>query len=109
LSYTTFRYDSITAKIDSDTLRVSAVVTNTGDREGDEVVQCYTHTLVAHVSRPVKVLQAFRRVHLASGEHRTMTFAVPRSRLGVDEPTTVDVFVGLSSIEGLTSHVSVRP
>jgi beta-glucosidase len=109
LSYTSFRYDSITAKVDGDTLRISAVVTNTGDREGDEVVQCYTHTLVAHVSRPVKVLQAFQRVHLASGEHRTMTFAVPRTRLGVDEPTTVDVLVGPSSIEGLTSHVTVRP
>jgi beta-glucosidase len=109
LSYTTFGYSAITSRVDRDTLRVTATVTNTGDREGDEVVQCYTHTLVAHVSRPVRVLQGFLRVHLASGEHRTVSFAIPQSRLGVDEPTTVDVSVGPNSVEGLASRATVRP
>ncbi|HTA73145.1 MAG TPA: glycoside hydrolase family 3 C-terminal domain-containing protein, partial [Gemmatimonadaceae bacterium] len=109
LSYTTFGYDAMTVRLENDSLRVSAVVTNTGDRDGDEVVQCYTHTLVAHVSRPVRVLRGFQRIHLSSGEHRTLTFAIPRRLLGVDEPTTVDVFVGPNSAEGLTSHVTVRP
>jgi len=109
LSYTTFGYDAMTVRIDNDSLRVSTVVTNTGDREGDEVVQCYTHTLVAHVSRPVRVLQGFLRVRLASGDHRTVTFAIPRSRLGVDEPTTVDVYVGPNSVEGSPIHATVRP
>jgi beta-glucosidase len=109
LSYTTFGYQAITATVDGDTLRVSAEVTNTGDRDGDEVVQCYTHTLVAHVSRPVRVLQGFQRIHLSSGERRTLTFAIPRSRLGVDEPTTVDVYVGPNSVEGSAVHATVRP
>jgi beta-glucosidase len=109
LSYTTFGYEAITATLDGDTLRVSAEVTNTGDRDGDEVVQCYTHTLVAHVSRPVRVLQGFHRIHLSSGEHRTLMFAIPRSRLGVDEPTTVDVYVGPNSVEGPPVHATVRP
>ena len=109
LSYTTFAYDSITTRVDGDTLRVSAVVTNTGDRAGDAVAQCYTHTLVAHVSRPVRVLQGFRRVSLASGERRRLTFAIPVRRLGVDEPTTVDIYVGPSSAEGLLGHATVRP
>jgi beta-glucosidase len=110
LSYTSFAYDSLRATVDGDTLRVSAVVTNSGDRAGVEVAQCYTHTLVASVSQPVRVLRGFRRVSLASGERRTVTFAVPVRELGVDEPTIVDATIGPSSAaEGPVSHVHVAP
>jgi beta-glucosidase len=109
LSYTTFGYERLTARVDRDTLRVEATVTNTGSRDGDEVVQCYTHTLVSRFSRPVRVLRGFRRVHLTSGERRTLSFAIPVDALGVDEPTTVDVFVGGSSVDGLTEHVRASP
>jgi beta-glucosidase len=109
LSYTTFGYQNLAARVDGDTLRVEATVTNTGNRDGDEVVQCYTHTLVSRLSRPVRVLRGFRRVHLTSGERRTLSFAIPVDALGVDEPTIVDVFVGGSSVDGLTDHVRVAP
>jgi beta-glucosidase len=109
LSYTTFGYDSLEVALRRDTLHVTARVTNTGDRDGDEVVQCYTHTRVSHVSRPLRVLRGFRRIHLASGERRTVVFAVPVDQLGVDEATTVDVFVGPSSVDGLAKGVRVVP
>jgi beta-glucosidase len=109
LSYTTFAYDQLSVARDGDSLRVSVAVKNTGDRGGDEVVQCYTHTQVSRGSPPVKELRGFARVTLASGERRTVTFAVPVENLHVDEPTTVDVFVGPNSVDGLVDHIHVSP
>ncbi|MGL4649378.1 MAG: glycoside hydrolase family 3 N-terminal domain-containing protein [Caldilineaceae bacterium] len=109
LSYTTFRIDNLhldrTEANAGDTVRISVDVTNTGDRSGDEVVQFYTRTNGASVTRPVKELRGFQRVTLAPGERRTVTLdlALPQMayldaamRLAV-EPATVTVMAGSSS------------
>ena len=51
-------------------------VTNTGDREADEVVQLYLHQQHGSASRPVRELKGFRRITLAPGESRTLQFPV---------------------------------
>ncbi len=78
LSYTTFRYGQPTVvpeKIEPTGQAVVAVdVTNTGTREGDEVVQMYVHHAVSSVVQPLKLLKAFRRIQLKPGETQTVRF-----------------------------------
>lgn len=85
LSYTTFELSDITLEAKEvsaeGTLRASVVVTNTGKREGTEVVQLYTGRKTASVTQPMKELKDFRRVSLAPGESRKVEFEVPVSRL----------------------------
>jgi beta-glucosidase len=109
LSYTTFsitnlRLDkrvvdaagSVTATVD---------VTNTGSIAGDEVVQLYTRTDGASVTRPVKELRAFKRVTLQPGETKQITFTLHMPQMAyydlqmnlAVEPGTVRVLVGNSS------------
>ena len=57
-----------------DVVEVAVTVTNTGGREADEVVQLYTCDPVASVTRPVRELQAFRRLTLAAGAAARVTF-----------------------------------
>jgi beta-glucosidase len=72
LTYTTFRYDA--PQLSADNKQVSVQVTNTGTRDGDEVVQLYIRDVFASVSRPVKELKGFQRIHLKAGESKTVTF-----------------------------------
>ena len=80
LSYTTFSYSeptisSATMKRDG-RVQVAVTVTNTGQREADEVVQLYIHDVIASLSRPVKELKGFRRIHLKAGESQKVTFDI---------------------------------
>ena len=87
LSYTTFKYANLhvttsTSGSNSD-VQVSFDVTNTGDRDGDEVAQVYARETTASVATPVKALKAFSRVHLKVGERRTLSLRIKRSDLEV--------------------------
>ncbi|MBC7989511.1 MAG: glycoside hydrolase family 3 C-terminal domain-containing protein [Luteimonas sp.] len=119
LSYTSFRYDRLRAKqrrigVDG-TQEVEVRVTNTGKRAGDEVVQLYVRDDVGSVTRPVKELRGFRRIHLKPGEARTLTFKLTPDDLsfyGLDmkrivEPGTFTVFAGGNSLDLLEAHFEV--
>jgi beta-glucosidase len=111
LSYTRFEVGDL--KLDRDTagpadmVQISVRVANTGDRAGDEVVQLYVRDLEASVTRPVKQLLGFRRLSLAPGEHRRVTFSLAVEQLaftGLDgtpivEPGRIRVMVGTSSAD----------
>ena len=109
LSYTTFAYSGLKVKRarlgPGDTQQVEVTVTNTGKRAGDEVVQLYLRDDVASVTRPLRELRGFRRVHLRPGERRTLAFELKPDDLAfydaamqrVVEPGTFTVFVGGSS------------
>ena len=56
-------------------------VTNTGNRDADEIVQLYIRDVQASVSRPVKDLKGFQRVHIAKGESRDVSFSISRKQL----------------------------
>jgi beta-glucosidase len=112
LTYTTFDYRDL--RIDAgragvgDTVTVRLDVVNTGDREGDEVVQLYTRQQASRVKQPVRQLRGFRRVRLAPGERTTVDFEVKvadlafwdvtRGRMAVESATHL-VMVGRSSAD----------
>ncbi len=82
LSYTTFEYSNLTVNKeqmkDTDTMRVTVDVTNTGDMAGKEVVQLYVADKESTVIRPVKELRDFAKVELAPGETKTVTFTLDK-------------------------------
>lgn len=85
LSYTTFEYGAPvlekTTLSDSDVLKVSFDLKNTGKVAATEVAQLYVQDCVGSVVRPVKELKRFQRVELAAGETKTVTFELPVSEL----------------------------
>ena len=111
LSYTNFELSQIDATNGEvgwhHTVTVTTKVTNTGDRDGDEVVQLYARDPSASITRPVLELKAFTRVELPAGESAEITFQLPVGQLGfvdrdldyVVEPGRIDLFVGTSSVD----------
>lgn len=109
LSYTTFALSEFAVEsretATDGRIVVSCTVANTGERQGDEVVQLYYRTKKAHVVRPVKQLAGFKRVSLEPGEKKRVTFMLKTSQLGyyneemefVVEPTVMDIMIGTSS------------
>ncbi|MFT4165639.1 MAG: glycoside hydrolase family 3 C-terminal domain-containing protein, partial [Microlunatus sp.] len=80
LGYTTFDFSNLAVEaVDGDNAaEVSVTVTNTGDREGSEVVQVYVGELPAPVPTPARQLAAFAKVKLAPGESERVTVSIPR-------------------------------
>ncbi|HEX2846973.1 MAG TPA: beta-glucosidase BglX [Chitinophagaceae bacterium] len=80
LSYTNFTYSDIKLSSISlkgaQTLKASVTVTNSGSRDGKEVVQLYIRDLVGSITRPVKELKGFQKIELKAGESRTVTFNI---------------------------------
>jgi len=109
LSYTTYKYSDLTlssSAMESDgSLQAFVTVTNTGSRDGDEIVQLYIHDMVGSVARPVKELKGFRRVHLKAGESKQVVFNITPDLLKfynndlkyVAEPGEFQVMVGPNS------------
>lgn len=102
LSYTTFAYSN--ARLDGNTLSVD--ITNTGSREGKEVVQLYVADRKAALVRPVKELKAFQKVALQPGETKTVQFTItddmlsyfdPEAHQWTVEPGVFDLLIGASS------------
>jgi beta-glucosidase len=109
LSYTTFKFENLRigqAKVRArGSVAISVDVTNTGDRDGDEVVQLYTRHSAAPPLHHIKELNGFKRLSFQPGERRTVTFILSTDQLAFcDEakrlavqPGTVEVMVGSSS------------
>lgn len=85
LSYTTFAYGKVTADKKEmgadDVLSITVPITNTGSREGAEIVQLYISDLKSSLPRPVKELKGFQKVKLAPGETKNVTFTVAKDAL----------------------------
>ena len=120
LSYGRFEYANLTVDqpvvTTSGTVTVSVEVTNTADREADEVVQLYIHQRYGSASRPVRELKGFQRVTLAAGESRTVQFPIgPNERRywnaavrdWVTDSSTFDVWVGGDSTAQLSTTFEV--
>jgi len=91
LSYTTFTYGKLKLSDQQigpgGKLTVSVDVTNTGKREGEEVVQLYIHEMEPAVTRPVKELRGFERIGLQPGETKRVTLTVPAEKLAYYDET----------------------
>ncbi len=116
LSYTTYAYQDLQASRNgSGALSVSVTVSNTGDRSGDETVQCYFRAPAARRVRPVRQLAAFQKVHLEPGEAQTVSFSIPIQSLGYYTPDmqytvapgTYAVYAGGSSRDCLETQVAL--
>ena len=112
LSYTKFNYGKPTASAkqikDGETLTIEIPVTNTGDKEGKEIVQLYISDEKSSLPRPVKELKGFKKLTLAPGQTQNATFAVTvddlkffddKAHEWVAEPGKFKVLIGASSTD----------
>src|SRR5690606_31061829 len=120
LSYTTFSYSDI--QLDKNTLGVNdkitatVSITNTGNYDGEEVVQLYIRDLVGSITRPVKELKGFQKISLKKGESRNITFEISVEDLKfynndlefVAEPGDVKLSIGTDSKEVKEAEFSLR-
>ncbi|MEL7449696.1 MAG: beta-glucosidase BglX [Pseudomonadota bacterium] len=119
LSYTQFQYSGM--RVDAPelelgaTLTISAELTNIGQRAGVEVAQLYVRDLVGSVTRPVRELKGFRRVHLEPGETTTLAFSlhtddlsfVGRDMRRVTEPGRFHAWIGGSSAADMQTEFRI--
>ena len=120
LSYTTFSYGPLT--LSSPTLNpegeitATIPVTNTGHRDGTEVVQLYIRDLVGSTTRPVKELRGFQRIAIRAGETVQVRFRINADLLrfcnyeleSVWEPGDFDVMVGGDSQNLQTARFTLK-
>lgn len=106
LSYTTFEFNDAEFTVDDKHVTATVKVKNTGEVEGDEVVQLYIGFSNSSVDRPVKSLKGFKRVTLAAGEEKTVEVTAPIEKLKWFNPETdsweleymdYEVYIGNSS------------
>ena len=121
LSYTTFEYGDLklsSHEVNMDDWKITATINvkNTGSRDADEIVQLYIRDMVASISRPVKELKGFQRIHLAAGESREISFDITPEMLKfynaelryVIEPGDFQIMVGGNSKEVKTQNLTVK-
>jgi beta-glucosidase len=122
LSYTRFAVQDLRVAKPSiargQTLEVAVDVRNAGARAGEEVVQLYIHQQSGSTARPIRELKGFRRVALAAGETRTVSFTLgpedlsywsTAERQRVQEAATFDVWAGADSTATLHGEFVVTP
>jgi beta-glucosidase len=109
LSYTTYKYSNFRLTQDktgpAGQTTASVDITNTGRMAGDEIVQLYIRDQVSSVTRPIKELKGFRRIHIDPGQTTTVQFLITPDKLSflnadmhrVVEPGLFDIMVGPSS------------
>nr|WP_232221104.1 glycoside hydrolase family 3 N-terminal domain-containing protein [Prevotella sp. RM4] len=84
LSYTTFKYDDLNIEETGDTqFKVTFNVTNTGDMDGDEVVQLYLHDEYASTAQPMMQLKKFSRIFIPKGETKQVSFTLEAEDLEI--------------------------
>ena len=98
------------------TVDATVTVTNTGKRDGAEVVQLYIRDLVGSITRPVKELKGFEKIFLKAGESKTVTFKITPELLRfydynlnrVAEPGDFDVMIGGNSQLVKSARLTLR-
>jgi beta-glucosidase len=120
LSYTTFTYgEPKLSKSDmtaTETVTLSVDVTNSGSRDGAEVVQLYVRDLVGSVTRPLKELRGFQKVMIKAGETKTITFNITNEELSFynsdlkwgSEPGKFSMMVGGNSRDVKTVELELK-
>lgn len=109
LSYTKFEYGKIHLNKNemtaNDVITATVTVTNTGNYDGEEIVQLYIRDIVGSVTRPVKELKAFQKIYLKKGEKKKLFFKIGKKELSFykkdmsfgTEPGKFIVFIGGNS------------
>ena len=115
LSYTSFKYENLevpeSVKSDADVM-VKVNVTNTGKMDGDEVVQLYVARKNTGSRTPIRALKGFQRIHLKTGETKTVEFSLcEKDYSGTDDngqtvPADGEIEISVGGGQPLTSSVS---
>jgi len=119
LSYTNFEYKNL--RLDKNEtsingeIQVSVEVTNTGDKDGEEVIQLYIRDLVGSITRPIKELKGFKKIHFKKGETKTISFVIDNkvlefytiNRKWEVEPGDFELWIGGSSLTDNKSSFKV--
>ncbi|MGJ1196585.1 beta-glucosidase BglX [Sphingobacterium spiritivorum] len=120
LSYTAFQYNNLrlsTSKLQKQgKIKVTVDVKNTGNYDGEEVVQLYIRDMVGSVTRPVKELKGFQKIAFKAGETKAIEFELTEEDLKfyneklefVTEPGEFEVYVGTNSRDVLTSKFELQ-
>ena len=120
LSYTTFQYSEVSLSaptMEQDgSVTAKVTITNTGKRDGAEVVQLYIRDLVGSITRPVKELKGFEKIFLKAGESKTVSFKITPDLLHfydydlnyVAEPGDFDLMIGGSSQATKTARLTLK-
>ncbi len=120
LSYTSFEYKNLSLSkstmTDNDEITVSVEVNNTGDFDGEEVVQLYVRDLVATVTPPLRLLKGFEKVFIKKGETKKVEFKLGTNDLAFyhpdlsfyAEPGEFTVFVGGDSNAALSANFNLE-
>ena len=101
---------------DGKKITASVTVKNNGSRDADEIVQLYIRDMVASISRPVKELKGFQRIHLAAGESKEVSFDITPDMLKfynadlkhVIEPGDFQIMIGTNSKDVKTMKLNVK-
>ncbi|MVN23240.1 beta-glucosidase BglX [Mucilaginibacter arboris] len=121
LSYTSFSYEKPVLdknKISkNEELHVTVKVTNTGNYDGEEVVQLYIRDLVGSITQPVKELKGFQKVFLKKGESKNILFTITNNDLKFynlelkfdSEPGDFEVFTGTNSHDVQSANFTLLP
>lgn len=119
LSYTTFEYSNLVLDKETmstdDVVKVSVDVRNTGDYDGEEVVQLYLRDLVASITPPLRELRGFKKINLKKGESQTVEFTITPKDLSFyhpdltfyPEPGDFTVYVGGDSNASLSANFTL--
>lgn len=120
MGYTAFEYKNLKLSGAAfglgESIEVTAEITNTGSRQGTEVVQLYIRDLVGDLVRPVKELKGFKRITLHPGQTETVSFTLHSDDLAfhnqkmeyVTEPGKFKVWIGKNSSEGLEGDFEIK-
>jgi beta-glucosidase len=120
LSYTTFKYSNLKLNTKNikvgESVKATIDVTNTGDRDGDEIVQLYIRDMVSSITRPYQELKDFKRISIAKGETKNLEFTITPDKLQfynidmkrVVEPGMFEVQVGRNCKDYLSDKFEVK-
>jgi beta-glucosidase len=120
LSYSTFKYENITVNKQvfgfNDTIEVNAKITNTGEKDGKELVQLYVQDVVGSITRPIRELKRFKHIYLKSGESKEVTFMITSEDLKFTnskmihaaEAGNFNVWIAPNSASGLKSSFILK-
>lgn len=119
LSYTQFDYSEISLDKHefsaTEAIKARITITNSGDYDGEEVVQLYIHDKVGSVTRPTKELKAFKKIWLNKGESKTISFTITAQDLAFHradmsfgaEAGEFDLYIGTNSAQVKQSEFSL--
>jgi beta-glucosidase len=120
LSYTSFEFKNLSIDkatiANNDDVKVSVEVTNTGDFDGEEVVQLYIRDMVASITPPLRLLKGFEKVFVPKGETKTVEFTITNDDLAFyhsdlsfyAEPGEFEIYVGGDSNASLATKFTLE-